>query len=83
MAAASRFDATVLVTASVAQQRARLQQTRHYTRAQADARMAAQWPLADKVRQADYLLDNSGTPAALHRQVVALTQRLREDKSKE
>jgi dephospho-CoA kinase len=31
--------------------------------AEVRARLAAQWPLAEKVRRADYVIDNSGPPA--------------------
>jgi dephospho-CoA kinase len=34
------------------------------TKTEARARIAAQWPLEDKVRRADYAIDNSGSPEA-------------------
>lgn len=74
--AESHFDATVLVAADEAQQLDRLQHTRGYSREAATARIAAQLPLAEKQRRAHHLLDNTGSPAALHRQVCELVQRL-------
>lgn len=74
--AESRFDATVLVFSAVAQQLDRLQHTRDYPREEAAARIAAQLPLAEKRRRAQYLLENTGSKAALHRQVCELVQQL-------
>lgn len=76
--AEDRFDAVVVVWATPEQQRARLQRDRGYTLEQADARLAAQWPLHDKLPRADYCcIDNSGTMEETRRQVEALVARLR------
>jgi dephospho-CoA kinase len=44
----------------------------------ARTRIDSQLPLADKVRVADYLIDNSGTPSETREQVVALWATLQE-----
>jgi dephospho-CoA kinase len=52
--------------------------------AEADARLrlAHQIPDAEKAARADYVLENTGDQSALHSQVVALWQRLREESNK-
>lgn len=77
--AAERFDATVLVIATPEQQRDRLMRLRHYTRADADARMAAQLPLEDKRRRAQYCIDNTGTPEATRTHILELLPRLQHE----
>lgn len=44
---------------------------------QAEARLAAQMPLDDKLRVATHVIDNSGSPEATRAQVVALWEKLR------
>lgn len=73
---AGRFDATVLVQATVETQRARLMRYRKYTREEADARIAAQMPTAEKARRADYLLNNNGSPDELFMQIDELLVKL-------
>lgn len=46
-------------------------------RSEAEARIASQLPLSEKVRVADYVIDNSGTPDETHRQVVTVWDALR------
>jgi len=75
--AENRFDVTVVVWATPEQQSARLQRDRGYTPEEADARIAAQLPLADKLARTDYRIDNSGDPAATREQVRVLVERLR------
>ncbi|HOS42252.1 MAG TPA: dephospho-CoA kinase [Armatimonadota bacterium] len=75
--AADRFDAVVVVHAAPDQQRDRLRRTRGYTDAQIDARLAAQLPAAEKRARADYVLDNTGDPAATRARVRALVAALR------
>ncbi len=74
--AAGRFDLTVVVYATPEQQRARLQHDRGYTAEEAEARLAAQMPLADKLPLADYVIDNSGTPAQTRTHVRAFLDAL-------
>ncbi len=75
--AEARFDLIVVVYARDEQVRARLTQQRGYTLAEAEARIAAQLPLAEKLHRADYLLDNTGTPEQTRAQVAQLLDRLR------
>ncbi len=59
--AEGRFDGIIVVWATPEQQRARLITTRAYTPEEADARIAAQLPLLDKVVRGDFIIDNTGT----------------------
>jgi len=74
--AEKRVDAVLVVTASQEQQIARLQIRDHLTRRQALARLNAQIPLAEKIRRADFLIDNSGAKTTTTAQVKALFARL-------
>ena len=65
-------DQVWVVYATVEQQVERVVHRTHGTAAEARARVAAQWPLADKVAYADRVLDNTGSPEALARQVEVL-----------
>lgn len=66
-----RFDVVVVVAASPQLQRHRLLAGRGMAPEAADARLAAQAPLAEKVAAADVVIDNNGTLAELQRQVDA------------
>lgn len=74
--ARDRFDAVLVVAAAPDQQRDRLIRFRGMTPEDADARLAAQWPIADKIAAADYVIDNSGTPADTCAHIDALLHRL-------
>ena len=76
--AEARFDLIVVVTAREEQMRERLVQQRGYSTAEAEARIAAQLPLAEKMRRAHYILDNTGTPEQTRAQVEALLHQLRQ-----
>ncbi|MEN9278726.1 MAG: dephospho-CoA kinase, partial [Thermostichus sp. DG_1_5_bins_95] len=58
-----------VVTCTPEQQRQRLQQRDHLTPEQVEARIASQWPLSEKIQRAHVVLDNSGSPADLEKQV--------------
>jgi dephospho-CoA kinase len=58
-----------VVTCQETQQQQRLMARNQLTAGQAIARIRNQWPLADKVAQADVVLDNSTDLATLFRQV--------------
>jgi dephospho-CoA kinase len=60
-----------VVTCDPSQQLDRLMQRNHLTHEQAQARIASQMPLAQKVAQADVVLNNSGDRASLFQQVDA------------
>lgn len=74
--AENRVDAVLVVTATVEQQLSRLRQRDHLDEAQARDRLAAQMPLAEKLRRADYLIDNSGDLHETAAQVRQLFQHL-------
>ena len=63
------WDAIVVVAADPVTQRRRLVEQRGMTPADADARIAAQAPLADKLAVADYVVHNDGDLATLDAQV--------------
>ncbi len=58
-----------VVTCTPEQQQQRLSLRDPLTTEQIEARIASQWPLAEKVRRADVVLDNSGSLSDLQRQV--------------
>ena len=47
----------------------RMMTTRGYTRAEAEARLAAQMPVAEKAAQSHYVIHNDGTPDELKEEV--------------
>jgi len=51
---------------------ARLARQRGWTERDLDARETAQWPVAEKKRRADFVIDNSGTPEKITDQVHKL-----------
>ncbi len=65
----SGFDATVLVYAPPEVQRKRLIEQRGMTPADAEARIQAQLPMAEKRRRATYVIDNTGSPQQLESEV--------------
>ena len=71
-------DAIWVVTCPPEQQLARLISTRGMREDEARARIAAQPPQADKVAQADVVIDNSGALEDTRRQVEAAWQALLE-----
>ncbi|MCB9552226.1 MAG: dephospho-CoA kinase [bacterium] len=73
---ADQFRPLVVVTATPEVQRARLIERDGLDPAAADARLAAQMPVAEKARRADHVIDNSGPLAETEAQVDALWQRL-------
>ena len=66
------FDGVLLVDAPEAVRRDRLMRDRALTAAEADAMIAAQWSSARKRAGATWILDNTGTPEELARQVDTL-----------
>ena len=59
-----QFDAIVVVWAEEEQQRRRMMLRDHLPADEAERRLAAQMPLAEKRRRADFVVDNSRDPAA-------------------
>jgi dephospho-CoA kinase len=74
---AHAFRPLVVVAASLEVQRARLCARDGIDAAEADRRLAAQLPLAEKTRVADYVLDNDGSREALEARADALLRELR------
>jgi dephospho-CoA kinase len=73
---ADRFDLVVVVDADEPAQLARIHDRDSLDEAAARARIAAQATREQRLAAADVVIDNSGSPEALERQVDALWQRL-------
>ena len=78
--AESRVDQVLVVTADLETQLQRLMARDDITRAEAQTKIAAQMPLAEKVARADYVIDNSGSPEQtraeaelMYREITGLT----------
>jgi dephospho-CoA kinase len=72
------YDKLVVVTCTPEDQRRRLRERNALPDEQIEARLAAQMPLSEKVRFADFVIDNSADLAATRRQVGETYSRLRE-----
>jgi dephospho-CoA kinase len=70
--AVASVDRVVLVDAEPAVQLERLMRRDGFDRAEAGRRVASQMPLAEKVRHAHYVVDNSGSPEETEAQVRAV-----------
>jgi dephospho-CoA kinase len=70
-------DCVVVVHVPPALQKARLRARDGLSEAEAEARLAAQWPIDEKARRADILVDNQGDPAALRARATAVLEALR------
>lgn len=75
--AEGRVDKVLVVTAQPEEQKKRLMARDGIDAVTADLRIAAQMPLDEKVRRSDFVIDNSGTPDDVARQVVALCRELK------
>lgn len=75
---ASTFDLVVVVACRPDTQRARLMARDGFTAADADRRLAAQWPIADKVRLADAVVVTDGDMASTLTQAARLAVWLRD-----
>jgi dephospho-CoA kinase len=71
------YDEVWTIWATEAQQLARLQQHRGMSAEAAQARIASQLPIEDKVRRANVVIDNRGDRAATRQQVLVQVERLR------
>jgi len=67
----------VVVTASLNVRRQRLRARNGWSDAEIDARIAAQLPLEEKARRADYVLDNDGDRESIARGALQLLAELR------
>jgi dephospho-CoA kinase len=73
--AESYFEAVVVVACSPATQLSRLE-TRGIGRGMAEAMLASQWPIGQKIEKADFVIWNDGSLAALRRQTELLSNQL-------
>lgn len=71
----AHVDETWLIDVPEALQLMRLQKRNGYSREEAERRIAAQMPLAEKRRLADVIIDNSGTEQELTERLRALWQK--------
>jgi dephospho-CoA kinase len=71
------FDRIIVTTCPADTQVARIVSRDRLTEPEARARIAAQWPLAEKVRRAHHVIDTSGTFADTDRQVDEVVMELR------
>ncbi|AMY10928.1 Dephospho-CoA kinase [Luteitalea pratensis] len=74
---AGDFDAVVVVACDPARQKARLIERDGLSDVEAGQRIAAQWPIAEKVRGADYVVRTDGTFEDTDAQVAELVTQLR------
>ena len=72
------YDTIVAIASPKEVQVDRMMRTRGYTRAQAEARLAAQMPVAEKAARADFAVVNDSTPGQLQEQAVRLAAWLKE-----
>lgn len=77
VAAESQFDCVVTVACSEQTQLTRLMR-KGLSKAQAHARIRAQWPLATKMDRADFVIWNDGTPEVLLRQAEIIWATIKE-----
>ena len=70
--AESRVDKVLVVVVDLDVQLTRLLQRDNLNEAEARQRIAAQWPQADKVQKADFVIDNSGTLQQTRVMIAAL-----------
>lgn len=66
------FDAIIVVACPREMQRQRLMERNQLSKEDAERRLAAQWPIDQKVKKATYVIDNAGTFDETNAQVDAL-----------
>ena len=71
------YDKLIVVTCSPEVQRERLRERSRLTAEQIESRIASQMPMEDKVKFADFVIENSGDLRATRRQVEAVCGKLR------
>jgi dephospho-CoA kinase len=72
------YDRVVVVTCAPDIQKRRLRERSRLSEEQIEARIRSQMPMEEKVKHADYVVDNSGDLAETRRQVEAIHSKLRE-----
>ncbi len=78
------YDIICCVASARENQISRMMTTRGYTREEAEARLAAQLPVAEKAARSHYVIANDGSPEDLRRQARAFVDwlsNLKEEKS--
>src|SRR5262245_47474643 len=73
------FDRVIVCACDSAEQIRRLTARDGLSDADARARLAAQWPIEEKVARADYVIETGGTAANTERQIKLLFERLRSE----
>ena len=71
-------DAVMVVTIPESLQLTRLMQRNNLTEKEAQSRISAQMPLAEKEKLADFVIDNSGTISSTQKQVEKVIQKIRQ-----
>jgi len=71
------YDKIVVVKCSPEVQRRRIKERSALTDAQIDARISSQMPMEEKVKYADYVIDNSGDIGSTRRQVEDIHRQMR------
>ena len=74
----SDYDIIIAIASPERIQIERMMKTRGYTRAQAEARLAAQMPVAEKAARADFAVVNDSTPTHLKDEAQRLVSWLKE-----
>jgi dephospho-CoA kinase len=72
------YDKVIVVTCSPEIQKRRLLERSGLKEDEIDARIRSQMPMSEKVKYADFVIDNSGDLAGTRRQVAEINARLRE-----
>lgn len=67
-----KWDAIIVVTCDAKNQRERARQKLGFNKEEIEARLKAQLPLAEKVKKADYVIDNSGSKEQTKQQVLKI-----------
>ena len=72
------YDIIIAIASSEDRQIDRMMRTRGYSRAQAEARLAAQMPVAEKAARAHFVVVNDSTPENLKKEATRLVAWLEE-----
>lgn len=73
----AEYDIICTVSSSRETQVNRMMTTRGYTREEAEARLNAQWPVADKAKRSNYVIVNDGSAEELREKVAAFVDWLK------
>ena len=80
---ATDYDILLCIASPVDLQISRMMQSRGYTRAHAEARLAAQWPVSEKAARCHYTVMNDSTPEHLRDEAKRLVAWLKEQAENE